>query len=181
MTLRLHVTGTISYGRLHQFLAKIERFVSYRRQKGYCVPQVFLGLSGGMNTVLMVFDYASANDWEREEAAVSADAAYGRIAAEMPYLEPSIHYELFQPLEDLNPASAGSARRPGNSADEDLASLVLAAVLLLAVGAAHVIHRLRPLPERPELHEFVKAFDDVGSGTGNRTRVSRLRIWRPSP
>lgn len=111
MALRLHITGTIGYGRLYQFLAAVERFVSYRRQ-GYCVPQIFLGPSGGMNSVLMVFDYASASDWEREEAAVNADAVYGRIAAEMPYVEPSIHYELFQPLEDLNPASAGLDQTP---------------------------------------------------------------------
>jgi hypothetical protein len=99
MSIHLHVTGTVRYGALAAYQQGAHRFVEYRQQKGYCVPRIFIGLSGGMNTVLMVFDYESAAAWEREEAAVNSDAEYGRIASEMPYLEGSIHYALFQPME----------------------------------------------------------------------------------
>ncbi len=99
MSIHLHVTGTVRYGARAIYWEAVRRFVEYRRQKGYCVPRILVGLSGGMNTTLMVFDYDSAELWEREEAAVNLDAEYGRIASEMPYLEGSIHYALFQAME----------------------------------------------------------------------------------
>jgi hypothetical protein len=101
---RLLVTGTVRYGHLQEYFEAVRRFMDYRRRKGYCVPQVFVGLSGGMNKVLMVFDYAAAKDWEYEQTRVNADGDYAHVATEMPYLEGSIRHELFQPIEDLSSA-----------------------------------------------------------------------------
>ncbi len=61
---------------------------------------MFVGLSGAMSTVLMVFDYVSAANWELEERTVSNSTEYARVASDMPYVEGSIHYELFHPIED---------------------------------------------------------------------------------
>jgi hypothetical protein len=99
--MRLHVWGTIRYAELHRFVPAVGRFCDFRRQKGRAVPRVFVTLASGMNTVLMVFDYPNAADWEKKEAAVGADIEYARVASEMPYVEGSIESELFQPVEDL--------------------------------------------------------------------------------
>jgi hypothetical protein len=99
MTAVLHVRGTIEYGRLPEFARAVPLFVEYRKQRGWAVPEVLHGLSGPMNTVLMVFRYDDLAAWEAECAAERDDAEYARIASGLPYAEGSISYELFQPAD----------------------------------------------------------------------------------
>jgi hypothetical protein len=97
MTAVLLVRGTIEYGRLPEFAQAVGPFVEYRRRRGWAVPEVLHGLSGPMNTVLMVFRYDDLAAWEAECAAERGDAEYARIATGLPYAAGSIAYELYQP------------------------------------------------------------------------------------
>jgi hypothetical protein len=85
MAVTLLVKGTIAYGRLHEFCQNVGRFVEYRQSKHWAVPEVLHGLSGPMNTVLMIFRYVSLTDWEKECAAERSDADYARVASAMPF------------------------------------------------------------------------------------------------
>ncbi len=96
MSVSVHVRGEIEYGRLHEFLQAVERYKEYRKRRGYVVPQVSLGLSGPMNTVLMIYVYEDMKAYEEEEVSTAGDREYARIASQMPYLEGTIHYELFK-------------------------------------------------------------------------------------
>ncbi len=96
MSVSIHVRGEIEYGRLHEFMQAVETFKDYRKRKGYVVPQVYLGLSGPMNTVLMTYDYDDLKVYEEEETGTARDREYARIASKMPYLEGTIHYEVFR-------------------------------------------------------------------------------------
>jgi hypothetical protein len=92
----LTVKGTIQYGGLKEFADQVGRFVQYRQQKGWAVPEVLYGLSGPMNTVLMVFRYEDLREFEREMKDERSNADYGTIASRMPYVPGSIGYELYQ-------------------------------------------------------------------------------------
>ena len=92
----LLVKGIIAYGRLHDFTQAVDAFSSYRRQRGWAIPEVLYGLAGPMNTVLMILRYAEVRDWETECAAERDDPQYGRIASQLPYSAGSIQYELYQ-------------------------------------------------------------------------------------
>ena len=96
MTVVLHVRGEIRYGEWSRFQETAERYREYRQEKGYVVPQLLLGLSGPMNTAVLVYRYADARAFEEEDRTIAGDPEYGRIASEMPYREGSIVYELFR-------------------------------------------------------------------------------------
>ncbi|MFQ5871054.1 MAG: NIPSNAP family protein [Candidatus Geothermarchaeales archaeon] len=98
MTVSVHVRGEIEYGRLHEYLDAVEKYKEYRSRNGYVVPKVFLGLSGPMNTVLMVYRYDDSAAYEEEEAATARDKGYAEVASQMPYLEGTIYYELFKEM-----------------------------------------------------------------------------------
>ena len=88
--------GTIEYGKLAEFAQSVEAFRELRRKRGWAVPEVLHGLSGPMNSVLLVFRYEKLAAWEAECAAERTDIEYARIASVLPYDAGSIQYELFQ-------------------------------------------------------------------------------------
>jgi hypothetical protein len=92
----LTVKGTIRYGDLKAFSDAVGHFLQYRAEQGWAVPEVLHGLSGPMNTVLMVFRYDDLAAYENEMKQERRDGEYGGIAAQMPYAEGSIVYELYQ-------------------------------------------------------------------------------------
>ena len=92
----LLVKGTIEYGRLPEFTQAVQPFIEYRRDRGWAVPELLHGLSGPMNTVLMVFRYEDLAAWEAESAAERTDAGYAAVASGLPYAAGSIAYELYQ-------------------------------------------------------------------------------------
>ena len=96
MPVLLHVRGEIKYGELHHFREAVERYREYRKSKNYVVPQVLLGLSGPMNSVILVYLYETAKAFEDEDRAIGEDPDYRKVASEMPFREGSIVYQLFR-------------------------------------------------------------------------------------
>ena len=92
----LLVRGTIEYGKLAAFTKSVGVFRELRRKRGWAVPEVLHGLSGPMNSVLLVFRYEQLAAWEAECAAERTDTEYARVASALPYDAGSIRYELFQ-------------------------------------------------------------------------------------
>ncbi len=98
MPCEVHVSGRIEPGRFHEFIGAVEEWRAWRHERGLAVPEVLQGLSGEMNTVLLVFRYADLGEYEREEAAESADPEYARVATRMPF-EGTLDYRLFRIVE----------------------------------------------------------------------------------
>ncbi len=96
MAVILHVRGEIRYGEWRHFREAAEKYREYRRSKKYIVPDLLLGLSGPMNTAVLVYRYEDARAFEREDRAIAADPEYGKVASQMPYREGTIVYELFR-------------------------------------------------------------------------------------
>jgi len=96
MTVVLHVRGEIRYGEWQRFRVAAEKYREYRRQKQYVVPDLLLGLSGPMNTAVLVYRYPDARAFETEDRAIAADPEYGKVASEMPYRDGTIAYELYR-------------------------------------------------------------------------------------
>ena len=96
MAVILHVRGEIRYGEWRRFLETAEAYRAYRKSKGLVEPRLLLGLSGPMNTAVLVYRYDSANAFEEEHRKIARDPEYGRVASEMPYRDGTIAYELFQ-------------------------------------------------------------------------------------
>lgn len=96
MAVVLHVRGEIRYGEWRSFREAVERYRDYRRSKGYVVPEVLLGMSGPMNSVLLVYRYDDARAFEEEDRATAEDSGYGPVASAMPYRDGTIVYELFR-------------------------------------------------------------------------------------
>jgi len=96
MALVLHVRGEIRYGAWRRFLDSVERYRDYRKARGFVVPQLLTGMSGPMNTAVLVYRYEDAQAFEDEDRRTAEDAQYGKIASEMPYREGIIVYELFR-------------------------------------------------------------------------------------
>ena len=92
----LFVRGEITYGRWIDFLSAARHYCDYRREKGYVVPEMLLGMSGPMNTALLVYRYSDAKAFEDENVALDQDKDYARVASAMPYIEGTIDYELFR-------------------------------------------------------------------------------------
>ena len=96
MSVVLLVRGEITYGKWSDFLVAVRRYRDYRRKKGYVIPELLLGMSGPMNTALLVYRYSDAKVFEDEDLAVDQDSDYQKVASAMPYIEGTIHYELFR-------------------------------------------------------------------------------------
>lgn len=96
MAVTLLVTGEIQYGKLHTFLSSIADYKMYRKKMSWVVPEVFVGMSGPMNSVAMLYRYKSANDLEKEEKESSRDQQYGRLAGKLRFREPTITYNLYR-------------------------------------------------------------------------------------
>lgn len=98
MALILHVRGEIRYGEWARFLDSVERYRQYRRSRQYVVPDVLLGMSGPMNSAVLVYRFEDAEAFEVEDRAIAKDPEYGKVASAMPYREGSIVYELYRDL-----------------------------------------------------------------------------------
>jgi hypothetical protein len=96
MAVVLFVRGEVRYGEWRSFREAAEQYRSYRRTKGYVVPDLLLGLSGPMNTAVLVYRYASAEAFEHEDRTIADDPEYGKVASALPYRDGSIVYELFR-------------------------------------------------------------------------------------
>jgi len=96
MAVVLHVRGEVRYGEWARFLQAVERYREYRRSRGYVVPQLLSGLSGPMNSAILVYRFDDAKAFEKEDRATAEDPGYGKVASEMPYREGTIVYELFR-------------------------------------------------------------------------------------
>lgn len=60
------------------------------------VPDVLLGMSGPMNSTVLVYRSDDAKAFEAEDRAIAEDPGYGKVASEMPYRDGTIVYELFR-------------------------------------------------------------------------------------
>ncbi len=96
MGITLFVTGEIQYGKLHQFFSALKDYQAYRKRKGWVIPNVYSGISGPMNRVLMVYHYQSVSELESEEAKSNLDQEYATIAEKLAFREPSISYDLYR-------------------------------------------------------------------------------------
>ena len=96
MAVILHVRGEIRYGEWRRFREAAQRYREYRRSKRYVVPDLLLGMTGPMNTAVLVYRYEDASAFEKEDRAIADDPEYGKVASEMPYRDGSIVYQLFR-------------------------------------------------------------------------------------
>jgi len=96
MSVVLLVRGEVVYGRWADFLDAAQRYLEYRRRKGYVVPELWVGMSGPMNTALCVYRYVDGKAHEDEDRTLGQDREYAEVASSMPYREGSLHYELFR-------------------------------------------------------------------------------------
>ena len=96
MSVVLLVRGEVTYGKWSDFLVAVRSYRDYRLKKGYVVPELLLGMSGPMNTALLIYRYSDAKVFEDEDLAVDQDSDYQKVASAMPYIEGTIHYELFR-------------------------------------------------------------------------------------
>ncbi len=96
MAVVLHVRGEIRYGEWRRFREAAEKYREYRRSKRYVVPDLLLGLSGPMNTAILVYRYLDAHAFETEDRAIADDPDYGKVASQMPDREGTIVYELYR-------------------------------------------------------------------------------------
>lgn len=96
MSVILHVRGEVQYGKWRQFCDAFERYREYRRGRNHVVPQLLVGISGPMNSTILVYRYESAKAFEEEDRAIAEDPQHGKVASEMPFREGSIVYQLFR-------------------------------------------------------------------------------------
>lgn len=97
VTVEVHVSGRIEAGRFAEFIEASSRWMDYRVQAGYPRPRLLQGLSGEMNSVVMVFEYPDLGAYEKEEGQVFEDGEYVRLAMAMPFTGP-LHYAVFRRL-----------------------------------------------------------------------------------
>jgi hypothetical protein len=97
MPVQVHVAGRVETGRFAEFVAAAGRWSQYRVRAGYAEPYLLQGLSGEMNSVVLVFQYADLGAYEREEERVLTDEEYVRLATAMPFAGP-LHYSIFREL-----------------------------------------------------------------------------------
>jgi hypothetical protein len=97
VAVEVHVAGRVETGRFAQFVTAAARWSEYRRRAGYVEPRLLQGLSGEMNSVLLVFAYPDLGAYEREEERVLGDEEYVRLAMAMPFDGP-VRYAIFRKL-----------------------------------------------------------------------------------
>jgi hypothetical protein len=98
MPAHVHVTGQIDYGGMPEFLAAVERYKEYTASHGYVVPRVLSGLSGQMNTVRLVYEFADLAQYAEQELRTLDDKEYGEVAGAMGFTKGSVSYEVFQSI-----------------------------------------------------------------------------------
>ncbi len=98
MPVEVHVAGRIATGRLAEFLEACGPWLAFRQQRGRAPARVLQGLSGPMNSVVLVFAYEDLAAYEREEAEDAADPEYARLASAMPFEGPIV-YRLYRIAE----------------------------------------------------------------------------------
>ena len=108
MPVEVHVAGRVEAGRLAEFLTAADRWSEYRVGAGYVEPRLLQGLSGEMNSVVLVFEYEDLGAYEREEERVLTDEEYVRLATAMPFDGP-LHYSLFRKVPRVH---GGRAHQP---------------------------------------------------------------------
>lgn len=82
------MTGRVERGRFAEFLEAADGWRAFREDRGWVVPEVLQGLSGEMNSVLLVFRYPDLAAYEREEEQGARDREYARVAMRMPFEGP---------------------------------------------------------------------------------------------
>lgn len=91
MAVEVHVSARVTTGRMHELARAVEDWRTFRRARGWAVPRVLVGLSGEMNSVLFVFEYADLGVYEREEGVESASEEYARVAGALPLENPIVY------------------------------------------------------------------------------------------
>jgi hypothetical protein len=99
VAVEVHVTGRIELGRFGEFVAALEPWASYRAAQRRAPMRIYQALSGRMNEVRMVFEYPDLAAYEREEREDAVDPEYGRLASAMPFVDGTLEYVIYTPLE----------------------------------------------------------------------------------
>jgi hypothetical protein len=95
----VHVTGRIEVGRFAEFVQALGPWIAYRESKGRAPLRAYQALSGPMNEVRLVFEYTDLSVYEREEREDAVDPEYARLAAALPFVDGSLEYSIFAPVE----------------------------------------------------------------------------------
>ncbi len=95
MSAFLFYRGVVRQGRLHEFVRGVKALQAYRKARAYCVPEALYALSGPMNSVMLRFQFPDLGRLEQEEREIEADPEHARINNALPWVEGSIHYEIF--------------------------------------------------------------------------------------
>lgn len=95
MSAFLFYRGVVKQGQLHEFVRGLKTLQQYRKSHAYCVPEALYALSGPMNTVLLRFSFPDLGRLEQEERELEADPEHARINQALPWVDGSIHYEVF--------------------------------------------------------------------------------------
>ena len=95
MSAFLFYRGVVQQGRLHEFVRGVKALQAYRKSHAYCVPEAMYALSGPMNTVMLRFAFPDLGRLEQEEREIEADPEHARINNALPWVDGSIHYEIY--------------------------------------------------------------------------------------
>lgn len=99
MAVEVHVTGRIELGRFGEFVAALGPWAAYRAAQGRAPMRVYQALSGEMNGVRMVFEYRDLAAYEAEEREDAIDPEYGRLAGAMPFVDGTLAYAIYAPVQ----------------------------------------------------------------------------------
>lgn len=97
--IEVHVEGRIELGRLSEFQTGVRDYCEYLRAHGYVMPRVLYALSGQMNTIRLVYAYPSADGYVQHEHDSMADPEYARAAGGMPFVDGTLQYTVYHPLD----------------------------------------------------------------------------------
>lgn len=98
--IEVHVEGRIELGRLSEFHTGVQRYCEYLRMHGCVTPRVLHALSGQMNTIRLVYEYASADGYLRHEHDSMADPEYAKAASFMPFVDGTLQYIVYHPMDE---------------------------------------------------------------------------------
>jgi hypothetical protein len=98
MAVEVHVTGRVELGRFGEFATALGPWTAYRAAQRRAPVRVYQALSGRMNEIRMVFEYADLAEYEREEREDAVDPEYARLASAMPFVDGTLEYTAYTPL-----------------------------------------------------------------------------------
>jgi hypothetical protein len=98
VAVEVHVTGRVEVGRFGDFVRALEPWAAYRTAQGRAPMRVYQALSGHMNEVRMVFEYADLAAYEAEEREDAVDPEYARLAGAMPFVDGTLEYTIYVPI-----------------------------------------------------------------------------------